>query len=305
MDGQSDLGGRGRVEKASETHSLGGVKSTQRSGIASPCDERDEPHLYEPKKKTEGGDRERGSQGAIDSRRRGDGAAVTESDSMEGAAVESSHDIPMRRWEGKVIGSRRRNRSDTDSNATLEGGVIGHCGEGPTNAEVVEAAEGERESSTGSASGTSHSNRNDRKREAELTIVTGNGGGMGKIKEFLSKNTGEEDERRMDIVLAQEHHLAEDDLGEGLAWCRQAGWKALASAATRTEAGGTRGGLLMAFRPRIGAGLAPGETEVTLVPGRLMACHVNALSKGVSSFTMSTCGRQKACRLGTPRRWRP
>ena len=84
----------------------------------------------------------------------------------------------------------------------------------------------------------------------------------------------------MDIALAQEHHLAEDDLGEGLAWCRQAGWKALASAATRTEAGGTRGGLLMAFRPRIGAGLAPGETEVTLVPGRLMACHVNALSKG-------------------------
>ena len=103
---------------------------------------------------------------------------------------------------------------------------------------------------------------------------------MGKIKEFLSGGKAGREGRRIDIILAQEHHVASEDLDECLVWCKQAGRKAMASAATSTGIGGTSGGVLMAVRPRIGAGFAPGESEVTLVLGRLMACHVNCLSKG-------------------------
>ena len=84
----------------------------------------------------------------------------------------------------------------------------------------------------------------------------------------------------MDIFLAQEHHVGSQGLDESLAWCKKVGWKALASAATDTEAGGNQGCVLLACRPRIGPGYAPGETSATLLNGRLMACHVNAMCKG-------------------------
>ena len=185
------------------------------------------------------------------------------------------------RWfpdEGKRVGSRRRLGSPTDSNATLDGAV----GDEESRVAREELAVGDkyevgREAIAGSGGQATQATK---KKKPELTIVSGNGGGWGRIKEFLQQDREAAGGRRGDIFLAQEHHVGSQGLEEGLAWCKKEGWKALASAATGTEAGGNQGGVMLACRPRIGVGYAPGETTATLVPGRLMACHVNALCKG-------------------------
>ena len=102
---------------------------------------------------------------------------------------------------------------------------------------------------------------------------------MGKIKEFLSE-TAVGEVRKADLVIAQEHHVGEEDLHDCLRWGKRAGWKVLASPATSTAVGGTQGGVLIATKSRMGMGLAPGDSCVTLVAGRLMACHVDAMCKG-------------------------
>ena len=139
------------------------------------------------------------------------------------------------------IGSRRRVRSTTDSNATV---VFEEVRDGASG-----WSEGDKRGSFGSkagsrdTSGTQGSQGRGRRRAVPtFTVVTCNGGGVGKIKEFLTESEVG-DGRRADIVLAQEHHVGADDLDECLRWGRRAGWKVMATPATGTQAGGTQRGL--------------------------------------------------------------
>ena len=65
-----------------------------------------------------------------------------------------------------------------------------------------------------------------------------------------------------------------------MAKLRKAGWKVISSPAASTKGKGTSGGVMIAAKSRIGMGYPPGDTTGTVVEGRIVAAHIDAICKG-------------------------
>ncbi len=140
-----------------------------------------------------------------------------------------------------------------------------------SGSESGQGSEADASSSATTASSTSHGRRKRVKDKFSLTIA--NSTGWGELKDLMSSS-------QPDFFVGVETWVTPDLLDQESDWCKRAGWKALLEPALVTEAGGRSAGLMVAVKPWVGMGYAPGSSSVTLVPNRLMVVHVNAMVKG-------------------------
>ncbi len=150
-----------------------------------------------------------------------------------------------------------------DDASVIEGSISG--------SESGQRSEADASSSATTASSTSRGRRKRAKDRFGLTIA--NATGWGKLKDLMSSS-------QADFFVGVETWVTPDLLDQESDWCKRAGRKALMEPALGTEAGGRSAGLLVAVKPWVGMGYAPGFSSVTLVPNRLMVVHVNAMVKG-------------------------